>query len=631
MSRLLSGAIPAAVLFLALGMVRAFAAASLSQQVNPQEANVGDEITLSFTIQNGSASSVDLPAVSGLQTTQTFSSTNITLENGAFSSALTQTFTVVALRAGDFTIPAFEIHLSGGEILKTNPIKLHVVASGAPAPAPSNNASPFPVPNLGPVIMPPPNQPTNPPPDNSETNSTIKAPVDSDGRPARVFMVLTPKTTDAYVGESVPLRIDFYIRADSLAQQDSLPTIKGSDFLMNDLSVRGSEDLVSIENEPYQHQTWLTAISTPRRGDFSLQMVRDTYWVNSNQNPNIFSNPFASFFNRGHLAHANIASNQLTIHARPLPEEGRPAGFSGAIGQFDVAGNASPTTTNVNDPIYVSFTVSGQGNFDSVRCPAMAADPNWKRYSPVSQVHYQDEAHTQGEKNFREDLIPIKNGTLSLPSASFSYFDPAARKYVTLAIPLPSISVTGTPLPPSTLAADAASASNSSAPLPSTPGFASNRLDFGLLRANLTPSYRNPWFWISQAAALAAAVAAGLVFFTLSRRQPDLARIEAKLRERSLQQLEATMSTAAAQNDPVEFFLAARRAVQTRWSAAWRIQPEAVTLSEIARHDPPLAEAATPLFHQADAVMYSGEAPGAFDLADWERHVREDLLQMQPA
>ena len=34
------------------------------------------------------------------------------------------------------------------------------------------------------------------------------------------------------------MRIDFYIRVDSIAQQDSLPTIKGSDFLMNDLSVR---------------------------------------------------------------------------------------------------------------------------------------------------------------------------------------------------------------------------------------------------------------------------------------------------------------------------------------------------------------------------------------------------------
>ena len=623
-----------ALFFAVGGLIPVAASPSVSQQVSPQEANVGDDITLSFTIQNGSASSVDLPEVPGLETTGTYSSTSISLDtSGGFNSALTQTFTLVAQRAGDFTIPAFDIHTSSGEVLRTRPIKLHVVAGGAPTPAQPNNSSPFGLPSFGPVMTPPATQGNPPSADQGNGNepgtSSVNAPLDPDGRPARVFMIITPKTTDAYVGENVPLRIDFYIRLDSFSQQDSLPTIKGSNFMMNDLSVRPSQDTVAIQNEPYQQETWLTAIIAPKSGDFPLQMVRDTYWVKSAQN--VLSNPFASLFsNRGSLAHANIASNPLTIHARPLPEDGRPADFSGAIGQFNVAGNASPTTINVGDPAYVSFNVSGAGNFDSVRCPTLAADPNWKRYSPVSQVHYQDEAHTQGEKNFREAIIPTRNGTLSLPAASFSYFDPTAKKYVQVPISLPTISVSGSPTPvtPSATMAETATAAS---PSPAKPALAPNRLDFGVLHTDLAPPYRNPWFWISQGGLLVAVLAVALGAFILSRRQPDLARREAELRERSLQQLETAMSAAVAQNDAVEFFLAARTAVQTRWSAAWRIRPEAVTLAEIERHDSPLAEMATPLFRQADSVMYSGQAPGEIDLADWERHVREDLLQLQPA
>ena len=68
-------------------------------------------------------------------------------------------------------------------------------------------------------------------------------PRDKDGGPAKVFIIITPETADVFVGQSVPLRIDFYIREEANADQNSLPTIKGSDFLMNDFSVRGHASL----------------------------------------------------------------------------------------------------------------------------------------------------------------------------------------------------------------------------------------------------------------------------------------------------------------------------------------------------------------------------------------------------
>jgi hypothetical protein len=621
-------------LLFAGSMLTLSAAATLSQQINPPEANVGDQVTVTFTLQNGGELGFQLPRVDGLQTAGSSSTTNITFVNGTLSSAVSQTFALIPQRPGDFTIPSFDIHTRDGQVLHTRAMKLHVVGSGAPS-STNNSGNPFGFPGTGPVVMPPSDQNATPPPEAGNNTSSdtgnVKPPLGSDGRPVKVFMVVTAKTTDAYVGETIPLRIEFYIRMDSIAQQDSLPTIKGSDFLMNDLSVRPAEDVLALMNETYHRETWLTAISAPKSGDFPLQMERDTYWMKDSQS--VFADPLGNFFGaRSNLAHGNVAGNNLIFHVHSLPEEGRPADFTGAIGQFKTTGNASPVTVNVGDPAYLDFNISGEGNFDSVRCPVLATDPAWKSYTPSSQIHYADESHTQGDKTFHQAIIPRQNGTLPLPAASFSYFDPTAKKYVTIPIPLPPITVTGTPLPAATTAVSGPTTAASSPTAPSSSSdLAPNRLELGALRAGLEPAYRQPWFLFSQGALLFFTLLATGALFLQTRLRPDPRRIESARRLRSLHELEEAMSAAVAAGDASAFFSAARQAVQLRWSSELGLAPERVTAAEIGAREPRLAETAVTLFQQADEVIYSGRGPAPLDLTEWERCVREDLLQAQPA
>ncbi len=91
------------------------------------------------------------------------------------------------------------------------------------------------------------------------------------------------------------------------------------------------------------------------------------------------------------------------------------------------------------------------------------------------------------------------------------------------------------------------------------------------------------------------------------------------------------MNEAVGCGDARAFFVAARHAVQLQLGAQWRMTPEALTLVEIGRRDPPLAERLKPLFTQADEVIYSGQAGADLNLAQWELHVRRELLQPQPA
>jgi hypothetical protein len=639
--RFIRSALALASLFV-LTTISGVAAATFTQQIDPAEVNVGDPAIVTITVQGGSILGVNLPPVDGLEVGGTSLQIKSLDDNGSYSTSVSINISLTPTRSGNFTIPAFDIHTQEGDVLHVKAMKLHVLGNGnapsslavtpsVPAPAPPATTTTNPPPN-GPVVMPPANAAA---PDNGATadnsGSNVTAPRDAGGGPAKVFMIITPQTNDAYVGQSVPMRIDFYIRADVAAEQNSLPTIQGSDFLMNNFTTRGQLNQGVLENEQYERESWITAISSPKSGDFALCMERDSYWVKSFTNNN-FDSFFGGMFGRhANLAHEMIDSNQLTMHIHPLPTEGQPPHFSGAIGQLTVSGEAEPATVEVGEPVKLRFTVRGEGNFDYVRCPTLTDDPNWKTYAPKSGTNYQNEARTNAVKTFEQSVIPKRNGDLHLPAASFSYFDPSTKQYVTVPITLPVVTVTGSPMPIASASSADANDSTTAPATPATVGFLPNRLDLGDPRLSLAPVFRQPWFWAVQGGFVFLPVLGALFLFFHLRSAPDDGSAERAQRQRSLHQEEDAMSEAVRRNDAVAFFLAARHAFQLQLGTQWKLKPEAITLGEIRSRDPQLAETLTPLFAQADEVIYSGQARSDLDLAHWEKCVRTELPQPQPA
>ncbi len=642
----------ASILFLAVTALSARAAATLTQQIDPPEVNVGDPAIVTLTIVGGIVTNVHLPPVDGLQVGgNSFQIKSVEDDNG-YSTSVSVNISVMPIRAGTFTIPAFDIHTQEGTVLHVQAMKLRALDNGtspatsivtvpvAPTPAPS----PAPVvtapvnPN-GPVVMPPTNAaPTTPAPatqDNgtavANPNANSNVPREADGTPAKVFIIITPQTTDAYVGQAIPMRIDFFIRMDVNSDQNSLPTIKGSDFLMNSFTTRGQGSVGMLENEQYGRETWITAISAPKSGDFPLGMERDTYWIKSITSDNsntFFGNMFSQHAN---LAHEMISSNQLTMHIHSLPTEGQPAHFTGAIGQLRVTGEAQPTSVTVGEPVTLRFTVSGAGNFDYVRCPSLPNDPAWKAYVPRSGTNYLDQSRTNAVKTFEQSIIPQTNGNLQLPAASFSYFNPDLKQYVTVPIALPAITVTGTPLPIASATDASGNDTTSMSVINPAIDFLPNRLEAGAPRMNFMPVHRQPWFWVVQGGFVVLPFLGALLLFLHFRAIPDTGLAERQQRESSLHHEEDAMAEAVRQGNALAFFTAARHAVQLQLCAQWNLKPEAITLGEIQKRAPQLAETLQPLFAQADEVIYSGKASSGLDLAQWEQRVRTELLQPQPA
>ena len=132
-----------------------------------------------------------------------------------------------------------------------------------------------------------------------------------------------------------------------------------------------------------------------------------------------------------------VTEKPLTLHTdgavvkiKPLPAQGRPADFSGAVGQFDVTSEASASTGTTGDPLTLTMNVTGRGNFDRVdqRPPASA---DWKSYKPNARFEPADRSNTSGTKIFEQSIVPAKAGVQEIPAVSFSYFDPEGGTYVT--------------------------------------------------------------------------------------------------------------------------------------------------------------------------------------------------------
>jgi hypothetical protein len=140
----------------------------------------------------------------------------------------------------------------------------------------------------------------------------------------------------------------------------------------------------------------------------------------------------------------SVKGTPLTIRVLPLPAEGRPAGFSGAVGKFTITATASPTEVEVGRSLHLGLVFGGTGDFAAVRAPRL---DGLAGFHVVGWLDVGD-----GVRAFTYELEPLSAEVKEIPSIAFDYFDPAPpagyRVARTAAIPLRVLPGASTPSPP---------------------------------------------------------------------------------------------------------------------------------------------------------------------------------------
>ena len=83
--------------------------------------------------------------------------------------------------------------------------------------------------------------------------------------------------------------------------------------------------------------------------------------------------------------------------------------------------DAKPKSVQVGDPITVTTTIAGRGNFDRVNAPVLEDERGWHKYPPSSKFKQDDEVGISGTKTFETVLSPNEKKQ-SLPVARIFLF-----------------------------------------------------------------------------------------------------------------------------------------------------------------------------------------------------------------
>ena len=137
----------------------------------------------------------------------------------------------------------------------------------------------------------------------------------------------------------------------------------------------------------------------------------------------VYGNEFEDDFIHGRIAtiqHAvTVRGKPLVLHVRPLPDAGRPAGFTGAVGHFSVEAHVGRTELDLNEPFRLTLRIRGVGNFESFRAPRL---DSWKGLHLLGRV---DDRGTQS-RTIGYDFVATTADVTTVPAVAFSYFDPRA-------------------------------------------------------------------------------------------------------------------------------------------------------------------------------------------------------------
>lgn len=128
-----------------------------------------------------------------------------------------------------------------------------------------------------------------------------------------------------------------------------------------------------------------------------------------------------------------VLSDPIEFRVKPLPTEGRPADFSGAVGSaYTLVADLQKRDVSVGEPFTLSIRIRGSGNIAAIAEPKL----NFPEFIEVYDTERTadtsfDQGKMIGEVRYNYVLIARKDGNVVLDPITFTYFSTGDGRYVT--------------------------------------------------------------------------------------------------------------------------------------------------------------------------------------------------------
>ena len=142
-----------------------------------------------------------------------------------------------------------------------------------------------------------------------------------------------------------------------------------------------------------------------------------------------------------------VSAGNLTINVKPLPTDGQPDDFSGAVGNFSIDVSTSKKQLKANESLQAKVKISGQGNLRLFGMPNLQTPSVIEQYDPETSENIRSNlSGMSGSITQSYTLIPQFQGKYPIPSVEFSFFNPLKKTYETIKSSEQLVDVTEGPL-----------------------------------------------------------------------------------------------------------------------------------------------------------------------------------------
>ncbi|WPU93970.1 BatD family protein [Mucilaginibacter sabulilitoris] len=383
--------------------------------VSKTEVSTTEQFEITFSV-NGNGDRFTPPSFTGfLVASGPNVSTSMTVINGNASSSMEYSYELIAVKPGSYTIGPASIVVNGKQ-LTTKPIKINVVkGSGQPAQQGQQNAAQQ---------------------NGMDSRVTMKRPGSDISK--SLFIRAALDKSNVYLGEQITLTYKLYTRVALVGSEpDKLPDLNG--FYSQDITPKNPNQQVQWTTETYKGVKYnvanmkQTILFPEHAGDVTIDPISMIFVVREADQSADDDDMIGQFFGSYNDVRYKIKSTPVTIHVKPLPQAGKPIGFGGAVGKFNISTSLDKNELKTNEPLNYKIRISGKGNLKLLKpiTPSFPAD--FEKYDPKTiDTIAENENGQSGSRTYTYLLIPRHEGKFTIDPVKFSYFDPSTGRYVSL-------------------------------------------------------------------------------------------------------------------------------------------------------------------------------------------------------
>ncbi len=249
---------------------------------------------------------------------------------------------------------------------------------------------------------------------------------------------LTPSKKTVYEGEqfSVTLSLHTFEHFQGGLQATDMST--GNDFIVhrNDLSNMEFKPVEGTRRE-MKATTRFAWLSPTKSGDLQIPPFKFKYTKLGEpkvveEKKQMGGMSFSSRSVKQESIETETSTAPLNITVLPLPTEGKPDNFSGMVGSYSFSANFDRTNLKVGEALTLAISIKGDGTPGTITDPKLPDFSEFRSVPPENSIDKKVKGNKViTSKDIKVFLYPKKKGSFEIPAITYSWFNPAKKKYET--------------------------------------------------------------------------------------------------------------------------------------------------------------------------------------------------------